>query len=279
VVTVYKEELAKSNATEPSKDLLELVAALLASPRVPKLAIPILKRCAPKTDRMKSICLAFLTGDYTDTQDWTGLVDAVRGLSETDPMFGLLASEQAYALGLLGHLDDGTKLLDQQLAKHPDDLELLRARVRMAVAGTWSDAQPWLDKLLAHPHVSAEDFNGVAWSRLFFDATPDKARDVGARAERLGKPDAALANTLAAIEAESNRPYAAWTYLQTALATRKDELPSIDDWYVIGRMAETYELRDDAIAAYRHVTKPTKRGLSPTGYDFAQRRLAKLGVH
>jgi tetratricopeptide (TPR) repeat protein len=279
VATVYKDELAKSGASEPSKELLEQVAALLVATHDPKVVAPILKRCAPKSDRLKIMCVGYLAGVYGSSEDWAAVVDLVEHQPTTDPVFPVIASQGAYALTMLGRFEAAAKLIDGQLAQHPDDLDLLRARTSIADAGKWADAPPWFDKLLAHPHVRANDFNNVAWSRLFYDPSPEKAREVAARGERMGEPDAALANTLAAIEAESDHPHAAWTYLQGALAARKHVEPSPADWYVIGRIAETYGLRDDAIAAYRHITKPTKRQLAPTGYDFAQRRLTKLGVH
>jgi hypothetical protein len=90
----------------------------------------------------------------------------------------------------------------------------------------------------------------------------------------------AFANTVAAIEAELDHPYAAWTYLQQTLSSRADGRPSDDDWYVIGRIAESYGLRDDAIAIYKRIAKPKHPSKTTvTGYDFAQRRLRMLLKH
>jgi tetratricopeptide (TPR) repeat protein/transglutaminase-like putative cysteine protease len=274
----YKDELTRTSTTEPNKDMLELIGALLVSERTPALAVPILKRCHPTGEALAASCRGALVIDLSKTDDWAGVVEVTRKVPPTDPHVLAAIGEQAYALGVLGHLDEAAKLLDQALVSHPDELLLLRIRVVIAAAGPWADAQPWIEKLAAHPNVLAGDLNNLAWARLFHDATPDKAKSLGARAERMEpKHNATLSNTLAAIEAEADHPSAAWTYLQSS-ASNKSIKPNNADTYVIGRIAESYGLRDDAIAAYRRVTRSKGRDLAPTAFDFAQRGLARLGV-
>ena len=100
-----------------------------------------------------------------------------------------------------------------------------------------------------------------------------------ARAEQRAKVDSHVANTIAAIEAESDNPTAAWSYLTKALATRGSGQPHEQDWYVLGRIAESLDLRDDAIAAYRRVAKPKPSRLLDHGsYELARRGLQRLGV-
>jgi tetratricopeptide (TPR) repeat protein len=187
---------------------------------------------------------------------------------------------QADALAHQGKAAEAANLLDQALARTPDDHELLAARARLAIArGPWASARAWVDKLAASPLVDARDLNQLAWSALYYAGTPDQAKALGERAERASvKVAPALANTLAAIEAASDRPFSAWRYLKPAIEAHRDAVPSRADWYVIGRIAEDYGLRDDAIVAYRRVTPPTVHGLGPSSYDFARRALARLGV-
>lgn len=56
-----------------------------------------------------------------------------------------------------------------------------------------------------------------------------------------------------------------------------DQPPGDSDWYVAGRIAESYGLRDDAIAGYRRIKRPPP-DFMPTAFDLAQRNLARLGV-
>src|SRR5262249_15955721 len=138
--------------------------------------------------------------------------------------------------------------------------------------------QPWLDRLAARPAATAIDLNNVAWDYLYFD-TPGHARELGQRAERMETHvSAMLANTLAAIAAENDDPSAAWRYEQKSRPDYESDLPQDADWYVVGRIAESYGLRDDAIAAYRRLSKPNDAAGSVMAYQFVRKRLDALGV-
>ncbi|HJW96239.1 MAG TPA: hypothetical protein VJ901_21705, partial [Thermoanaerobaculia bacterium] len=56
--------------------------------------------------------------------------------------------------------------------------------------------------------------------------------------------------------------------------SRRDQ-PDSSDWYVLGRMAENYGVREAALAAYKRVDKKENDGASV--WELAQRRLAAMG--
>jgi hypothetical protein len=74
---------------------------------------------------------------------------------------------------------------------------------------------------------------------------------------------------------ESGEPHLAWQQLERGIGAR-----AVDDAdrFVLGRIAEAYGLRDDALRAYRQVKRPATPGDIPTSWDFAQKRLKTLGV-
>jgi tetratricopeptide (TPR) repeat protein len=276
IAGLYQQEQARVGTATPSKDAIELAAAFAVKIGAPKLAIPILQRCtAPDVihkDCRRALAVALATADR-----YPEAAEVVRTDLDLSP--ARQVSEHARMLMYAGKRDEAVAEVEAALAKMPDDRLLLVARARLGTLGDWAAAQPWLDRLVDAPTATQSDFNLVAWSRLYFDATPDRAHEVASRGELRDKTiGSAFANTIAAIEAESDRPFSAWSYELKALADH-DDAPDSGDWYVVGRIAESYGLRDDAIAAYKRVTPAPPKDLPPTPYLFAHRRLAALGVH
>ncbi len=67
-------------------------------------------------------------------------------------------------------------------------------------------------------------------------------------------------NTYAAVLAEAGEPRLAWQQIEAGLGVA----PLADaDRYVLGRIAEQYDLRDDAIAMYRAIRRPGRRPVEP----------------
>jgi tetratricopeptide (TPR) repeat protein len=270
------------DAANPTRDVLELAIAFLLIDEDPKVATPILQRC-PTTDQSvkKKTCRAALASTLGALERWSELADLTRELVDEDPSSMEWIPDRAWALARLGRIADAIALVDQSLAKVPDDLMLIRARARLAfAAGNLADARTWFDKSVAHAKAIDLDFNDAAWARLFLDKTYADARAIAARMEQPRTPlDDHNAHTIAAIEAESDNPSLAWSYLTKALAARGSAQPREQDWYVLGRIAESLDLRDDAVAAYRRVAKPKPSRLQDhDSYELAQRGLRRLGV-
>ena len=75
--------------------------------------------------------------------------------------------------------------------------------------------------------------------------------------------------------AEAGEPYKAWQQIVTGVG---DNTFEDSDWYALGRIAETYGLRDDALAYYRRILGQPGATLVPLAIDFAAQRRAILGA-
>ena len=119
------------------------------------------------------------------------------------------------------------------------------------------------------------DYNMAAWMALFLGKDLDRAIDDARR----GSADEAQANygvlhTLAALYAESGKSVEARQALLKGMDKRGTDDPASDDWFVLGRIAENYGVRDVAIAAYKRVEKGELTGT--TTWELTQRRIAAM---
>jgi tetratricopeptide (TPR) repeat protein len=278
VAAVFKDQ--PSDAAPPQANL-EIAAALLVAESDAKIAAPILRRCAGASDAVKKRCRAGLLNALVELDQWAEIAEVARQMSEQDPSAADALATRAEALARTGKLGAAIAALDEALARHPDEIALLRLRAQLAVAAKKpDDARTWLDKLVHHPAARAMDFNNAAWVHLFLDATADAALELAKHAEQMdAKLSMHLANTLSVIEAEAGQPSLAWSYTQKAIAATSTDVPGEEDWYVLGRMAESLGLRDDAVTAYRRLTKPKHHLTGQTSYELAQRGLRRLGPH
>ena len=271
---------APSGNSTLDKGTLELAAALMLIWRAPAEALPILQRAKVTGAREDTRQRALLDANLA-VRRWRDALVMLRAYVIHDPADLSSVVREARVLVRVGRAHEAADVLDHALAAHPDDHVLLSARAQVSLgAEPWPLAQQWVDKVLACPGTTILDLNNLAWSVVFHAPTPDLARPIAERIEQASTTVTPMvANTLATIEADTGHPYRAWTYLQQSLDAHPDAQPAPDDWYVIGRIAESYGLRDEAIAAYRRIAKSETDSPAPTGYDFASRRLAKLGVH
>ena len=284
LTSLYKAAAAKAGARPPPGAIIETLAASALAMRQPARALPHLHRCRLSDPMARLSCQAVRMDAAMQLHRWREAADAARAVADAAPtpeVAAMATAGRAGALAALGKRADAVRLTDDALAKAPDSELLRRTRAILAIAaGRWQDAQPSIAKVVDLPHVSWGSLNDMAWARLYYDPDPTEALALGERAEHEagGKPSTHLGNTLAAIHAEAGDPVAAWRYLQAVLSNRPDGIPTTDDWFVIGRIAQDYGLRDDAIAAYKKVVKPKEPQLMPSSYDFARRHLKELGA-
>ncbi|MDP2339322.1 MAG: DUF3857 domain-containing protein [Deltaproteobacteria bacterium] len=116
--------------------------------------------------------------------------------------------------------------------------------------------------------------NQIAWSALFTSSDLAMAVQDAELVNRNVAEDPAFLHTLAALYAETARPAEALTILARSIAARKSNGPQDFDWYVIGRIEESYGLLDAARAAYARC-KSKETGAMLTS-ELAERRLAAL---
>jgi len=284
VTTVYRAAVDAAGGRPPPREIVETVAAVLISTHDPAAALAHLHRCKLHDPTARITCQATWMAAASRLHRWDQMLAAATQLAADAPTPELAAqatAARASALFALGRRADAIRVVDEALTKTPDAGPLLFGRAALAIGnGIWKDAQPAIAAVVKQPDPSATELNDLAWTRLYYDPDPSAARPLADRAVKAsdGHPSSGLLNTVAAIEAEADDPVAAWRDLRRALDERVDKKPTSADWYVVARIAQAYGLRDDAIAAYRRVTKPTVPVLLPSAYDFARRHLKELGA-
>ncbi len=268
----HKSELATAPAA-----LLELIGAMLLVERSPAIAAPILRRCAGlPDDDDRTACRYMAAGAYVNSRQWPEAIEQQRALVAAQPDDPLASNRLGKLLAVTGKPTEVGPVIDTALARHPDDLGLQLARAYAALPDGWSVAGPRFDQLAAPTDADELILNNAAWVHLFYDPKPDVARTLIERVVLGGHADSHDLNTFAAVLAEADEPYAAWQRLGPTMDDMPE--PGAADWYVIGRIAEDYGLRDDAVAAYKRAAHPREVEWGPSELEFAQRRLQALGV-
>ncbi len=125
---------------------------------------------------------------------------------------------------------------------------------------------------------TARLYNAVAWMDLFKPVPDPKGLQYARTAVNLSDGrNGAILHTLASQYAEAGRCKEARKTLDEVIALSGDDEPSSDDWYVLGRIAEEYGMKDSALKYYRKVKKPEiESEVYNSAYILAVRRLKKL---
>ncbi len=229
------------------------------------------------------------TGDVAvalDLAAWNGLATLERW-SDLIPLLERLADEQPgseRALSALfvadtesGHPENIAPRLEARLAKTPNDPFATRMLADLADAeGDIPRSLSLTRGLIDRGKSEALDWNRLAWNQLFTPPVPEQTLADASRASEMAEhTDRAILHTLAAVYADLERPTEAYrVLLQSIEAGNKKPAPA--DWYVLGRMAESYGLPDQARAYYARVEKP-ERFVEVSSFTLARRRLAALG--
>lgn len=232
---------------------------------------------APNDDAKTAIGLALLES-YDEVHDWAKAGPIAEQLWKAYPDSGVALKEWTNALVMLGRADEAEAVAKARLAKQPKDEHAMRAMISVAAKkGDYAAAESWARRVVDETTPTSNDYNQAAWVALFRGAELDRAIDDARRAtsDDASAPAGAL-NTLAALYAESGKTVEARQALMKGIDRRHTEEPAGDDWFVLGRIAETYGVRDAAIAAYKRVKKGDDSGLDT--WELARRRLVVLGI-
>lgn len=133
----------------------------------------------------------------------------------------------------------------------------------------------------ADGYLKSQCYNHLAWSSLFRDGTDRDAEtaldDAISATRALKRPTPASLQTLAAVYATLDRPKEALGTLSRAVDARPGRRMIRDDYFVMGRVAESYGLIDEARAAYENVRPEDVATLDAfDAWRLAQKRLATL---
>jgi tetratricopeptide (TPR) repeat protein len=170
-------------------------------------------------------------------------------------------------------------MLDAQLARHPDDENLLRMKAHYAGAqGNFALDRATLQKLFDNGKATSNDYNSYGWSALFdgkIDAEVIKNAQQANLLTQNGSFNAL--HTLACLYAAQGRTTEARDLLLKAMAQKNLTEPDSEVWFGLASIYEQYGVADAAIEAYRKVEKPEGAIEATSTWLLAQARLKALG--
>jgi len=248
-------------------------------------ALPLLTACREASDTATAEAAKKSTFDlalaHADRElgHWSDLAPIARRLLDAYP-----TSDHAYGLATLAavrqeHWDELRRLAEARLGHLPGDHRALRTLADLKQKdGDFAGEDALLGKLVDTGKADATDFNDLAWTALLRGQANDQAIDYAQRAATLSEYKSyAVLHTLAALYAEVGKTAEAYRIILQALGTKADESPTASDWYVFGRLAESYGLTDAARHYYERVPAPKGTPAPASTYVVARKRLEALG--
>jgi tetratricopeptide (TPR) repeat protein len=183
-----------------------------------------------------------------------------------------LALRAAYGAG--GEKEAG-RITAAHLTRFKDDVGALRAVAVTALVFGDTDRSTAIEKqILDSGRGQATDYNQIAWADLMAGKVTNATLEIAKKGLLLGSNGTGLLHTLAAVQAELAKVSEARAALLQRMVSLGDDEPDDDDWYVFGRIAESYGLIQDATAMYRRLQRPRDdRTIPASSYALAQKRL------
>ena len=237
---------------------------------------PAWKHLNEVTGAARTDLLTAIIGGSRATLDWAGMLSAAGELMQTNPDNTESFSMYIDALYKTHNWDRMELVLNDRLkgtAPHEYAVNML---LSLSIARRDSDR---IQSILQNPglHLSAYDYNSLAWLALFQPALSDQALEYARRAVTMSNSqDRAILHTMATLYAQSSRYEDARKLMDKCLELSGDAAPRNEDWYVFGRIAEGYGFIQSARNAYAKVEKPDN-GEPNSTWELAQRRLSALG--
>jgi len=197
-----------------------------------------------------------LVRGYGVADEWAKAVAPARRLTAKELDSGTAFLSLATALAYTGGNAECEALAKARLTRLPDDRDALRALSQNAAATfDFATAERYAQKIV---DLTPErgDYNNAAWYGLLagnLEHAMENAQKATAGEKGRGGP--ASLHTLAAVYAEKGKSLEAREALLSSMEQRQHDQPQDEDWYVLGRIAEIYGVREAAIAAYKHVEK------------------------
>ncbi len=182
----------------------------------------------------------------------------------------------------LGRLKRWTELREAaaaRLEKLPDDPGALRALALVGERlGDLDEVERRYRQLVETGGAEGVDLNNLAWTFVVRGDVDEETLEAAQEAvARESYQSAASLHTLAAVYAGLGRSAEAREVILQAMALDGYDEPRSEDWFIWGRIAESYGVNDAAAKAYRKVERPEDEEEIPTStWRAAQRRLKAL---
>ncbi len=266
----------KDNAATNADEIRTAAASLMLRKNDERGVRTLLAMREKANDHAKSWIDVALSAAYANRKDWKSVVPIAERLDAAYPDSDSAFSTHVFALSFSGRTADAEALAKKRLAKKPKDDEALRAlSSNAATARDYASAAKYAERIVDELSPTQNDYNNAAWFELFVGNLTHAMENARRATAEESQTSAAALHTLATLYAETGKNIEARdALLRTLDKSRRDE-PDSSDWYVLGRMAENYGVRDAALAAYKRVVKKENDGASV--WELAQRRLAAMG--
>ena len=273
-------DAASGDAVGDAKAIRRAVAALLAVGDSADLAAPVLERALVQENDpdLRHWLEVALLHARMQNEDWPGLAELAAEFTAREPSSELALGARLAALEALGELDTARHEVEALFAERPDDGFVLGILSEIAFRQNRADdALELFERFKSLGETSPALLNQWAWALLFRDPVPDDALTLAQRAAQLSDYKSyAILHTLASAYAEHDRPLEAWRVLQQALDKKGDGRPGDAEWYVLGRIAESYGRAETARKLYERIKPHPGEGFLPAS-ELAARRLRGLG--
>ena len=272
--SLWPKDNASSNADE-----IRLAAASLMLRKGDERSVPILLSMREKAanDKTKSWIDVSLSTAYAGRKDWKSVIPIAERLDAANPDSDTAFRTHVFALSLSGRTAEAEELAKKRLAKKPKDDEALRAlSSNAAKARDYAAAAKYAEQIVDELSPTQNDYNNAAWFELFVGNVTRAMENARRGTAEESQTSAAALHTLATLYAETGKNIEARDALLRTLDKSRRDQPDSSDWYVLGRMAENYGVRDAALAAYKRVVKKDP-GDGASVWELAQRRLVAMG--
>jgi len=267
----------KGDDAPPDEDIRLAAAALMGSKHA-KESAPLLAslRDTAASDEMKTAADVSLVSAYIALKDWEKALPIAERLSKAHPDSGSAFGKWIVVLTSTGKNAEAETLAKERLARLPKDMDAMRSLCSIyALRGDYETAMMWSRRTIDEVTPLPSDYNMAAWMALFAGKSLDRAIDDARRSNAdTAKVTYGALHTLAALYAETGKSLEARQALLKAMDKRGSDDPGSDDWFVLGRIAENYGVRDVALAAYNRVKKGETTG--GTTWELTQRRIAAM---
>jgi tetratricopeptide (TPR) repeat protein len=266
----------KDNAAANADEIRIAAASLMLRKGQERALTLLLAQRDTANDHTKTWIDVSLGAAYTDRKDWKSVVPIAERLTTAYPDSDNAFRMHVFALSLSGRTAEAEELAKKRLARKPKDDEALRAlSSNAAKARDYASAAKYAEQLVDELSPTQNDYNNAAWFELFAGNVAHAMENARRATAEESQTSAAALHTLATLYAETGKNIEARDALLRTLDKSRRDQPDSSDWYVLGRMAENYGVRDAALAAYKRVDKKENDGASV--WELAQRRLAVMG--
>jgi tetratricopeptide (TPR) repeat protein/transglutaminase-like putative cysteine protease len=256
--------------------------SVMAWDDVPGETLPMLTACretAPEGPRRAAFDRALLSAYLALRKDAEAAEMAER-LQQTVPGSEYAFMSRVGALSRLRRWDDVRRAAEDRLARISGDPAAQDTLVNVAlVQGDFDKAESILQGAIDSGQADADFYNELAWINLFRGRLDDRTAEQAQRAASLsGYKSYDILHTLATLYVEQGKTAEAYRLILQALDAKGGE-PAYPDWYVFGRLAESYGLPDAARRCYEKARWTSGGEPDPTStIHLVRRRLEALGA-